>query len=389
MTTETKKRTKRRGNGEGSIYQRANGRWEAVITVGYNATGKRVRRTLYGWTKKEVQDGLTSLQSRKLDGSLSETSKLTVASFLSRWLETVARPGVRATSLANYRRAVNNHIAPMIGGIPLAKLTPAHVQGLYAEMEREGKSGYIRRQAHIVMRSAFKQAVKWGIIPRNVCDAVDQPRLPQSHFKTLDAEQCVKFLDAARGEKLEAAFVVALGTGLRLGEIFGLQWADVDLQGGSIFVRHTLTELAGRLSLSEPKTPKSRRRVALPAVVVEALHEHRKRELLDGHAATTWVFHNRLGRPLRRAGFYVSHFKPLLKKAGLPDMHFHGLRHTFASLLLSASVHPKIVQEALGHTTISMTLDTYSHLLPTMQAEAAVQLDRLLTPAIGKKAARA
>ena len=256
MTTETKKRTKRRGNGEGSIYQRADGRWCATLTLGYNAVGKRNRRVVYGDTKKEVQDKLTRLQSKKLDGSLCDSGKLTVADFLARWLESAARPTLRATTFANYTRAVNKHITPLIGGIPLGKLTPASVQGLYAQIE----SGNTKSLAHKVLHRAFKQATKWGMVVRNVCDAVDPPRIQRSEIKPLDTEQAMKLLAAAKGNRFEALFVVAVGTGLRLGELFGLQWPDLDVVGSSLTVRRTLTDLGGHLSLSEPKTAKSRRR---------------------------------------------------------------------------------------------------------------------------------
>ncbi len=166
MATETKKRSsKRRGNGEGSIYQRGTGRWEATITVGYNAHGKRVRRTVYGWSKKEVQDKLTGLQSKKLDGSLAETSKITVADFLARWLDTVAKPAIRATTYSNYESAIRLHIGPFVGGLALAKFTPADAQGLYAELEKLGRFCHIRRVVHAVLHRALKQAVRWRWCP--------------------------------------------------------------------------------------------------------------------------------------------------------------------------------------------------------------------------------
>jgi integrase len=165
---------------------------------------------------------------------------------------------------------------------------------------------------------------------------------------------------------------------MRLGEIFGLQWPDVDLKGRAINVRSTLIEINGKLSLAEPKTPKSRRRVDLPQVVVDALTKHRAQSVREGFAKVSWVFYNSIGGPLRRTHFHVNHFKPLLTEADLPAIRFHDLRHTSATLLLAAGVHPKVVQERLGHSQIGITLDTYSHVVPTMQLEAAIKLDVIM-----------
>jgi integrase len=170
-----------------------------------------------------------------------------------------------------------------------------------------------------------------------------------------------------------------VATGLRLGELFALQWSDVDLEDGAVTVRHTLAELKGILRLAEPKTAKRRRRVELPDMAVAALLTHRRRMLTEGHAAVPWVFCNQHGGPLRRSHFHRQDFKPLLKRAGLPDIRFHDLRHTSATLLLSAGVHPKIVQERLGHSQISMTMDTYSHVMKGMDKQAASKLNTILT----------
>jgi integrase len=231
------------------------------------------------------------------------------------------------------------------------------------------------------LRRSLKQALKWGLVIRNVCDAVDPPRVSKRDIHPLSPEQVGKLLAAAKGNRLEALYPTAVGTGLRLGELFGLQWSDVDLGSGTISVRHTLTELNGILTLSEPKSAKGKRMVELPQRVVKALHEHRKRALAEGFASVPWVFCNQHGGPLRRSHFHAQQFKPLLKRADLPDIRFHDLRHTSATLLLVQGVHPKVVQERLGHAQISLTLDTYSHVLPSMQRDAAGRLDSMLVPA--------
>jgi integrase len=172
---------------------------------------------------------------------------------------------------------------------------------------------------------------------------------------------------------------LAVGSGMRLGELFGLQWPDVDLKAGAVTVRHTLIELNGTHTLSEPKTAKSRRRIELPDTVVGALLDHRRKMLAEGHAGVAWVFCNQHGGPLRRSHFHRQDFKPLLKAAGLPDIRFHDLRHTSATLLLSQGVHPKVVQERLGHSQIGVTMDIYSHVMPGMGREAADKLNSVFT----------
>lgn len=386
MTTKEKRRsTRRRGNGEGSIFQRSNGYWVGTINIGYDEAGKRRRKTIYGGTKKEVQDEMTRLQSRKLDGTLGDAGRLTVGEFLDSWLEDSAKPTIRATTHASYEGVIRLHIKPRLGGLALGKLTPAHVQSLYSEMERNGASPRMRQLTHAILRRAVNQAVKWGTLPRNVCDAVEPPRVERKEIHALSAEQAKILLKAAADDRLCAVYTLAITTGLRLGEIFGLQWADVNLEAGkgSLMVRHTLMDLNGELSLSEPKTAKSRRKVELSAMAVDALWDHRKKMLAAGHGTDGFIFRDSRGGPLRRSHFHADNFKPLLKTAGLPKIRFHDLRHTAATLMLSGGEHPKVVQEMLGHANIGMTMDTYSHVQPTMQREAVDRLGTLLKASAG------
>lgn len=376
---ERKKReTARRGNGEGSIYQRPDGRWTAQVSMGCNGDGKRIRKTVYGWTKKEVQDDLAKLQGQKCDGTLTAPGKTTLGAFLTRWLDDVARLSVRERTLDNYRRAVNKHISPKLGGVRVDKLTTAQVEWFYAELERCKIGCHTRRLCHAVLRQALQKAVKWNMVPRNVCIGADAPGITTKEIQPLTAEQVGALLAKAKGNRLDALYVVAVTTGMRLGELFGLQWSDVDLTAGAVFVRHSLQELNGKLTLGEPKTAKSKRRVELPAMTVDALHEHRKRQLAAGHLAAGYVFTNTEGNPLRRSHFHRGEFKPLLKAAKLPAIRFHDLRHTAATLLLLDGTHPEIVRDRLGHSKIGITIDLYSHVLPSMQKEAAGRLDRLL-----------
>ena len=242
--------------------------------------------------------------------------------------------------------------------------------------------------AHAILRRALKDALQLNMIVRNPCDAVTKPRVEKREITPLSQEQAQSLFAAAADDRLRAIYFVAVDTGLRSGELFALQWSDVDLESRKLTVRRTLVELPRELILGKPKTKTGQRSVDL-SVSVEALHEHRKRMMAEGHAAVPWVFCNTVGEPLRRSGFRRQSFKPLLKRAGLPDIRFHDLRHTSASLLLAAGVHPKVVQERLGHSQIAVTMDTYSHLLPTMGREAALKMGAMLTPKRAKAAARA
>jgi len=396
MATATKERKtkRRRGSGEGTIFQRTDGRWCAAIANGCDASGKRRRRWIYRATKGEVTEELTRLQGRKLDGTLGDAGRLSVGKYLDQWLESSAKATVRATTYVSYKGVIENHIKPRIGGLSLAKLAPAHVQAMYATMEDNKKSARLRQLTHAVLRRSLNQAVKWNMVPRNVCNAVYPPRVARKEIRPLTAEQVKLLLKAAAGDEskavpadpLEALYVLAVTTGLRLGELFGLQWADVDLTAGCLHVRYTLMEVNGKLSLSEPKTARSRRKVELPAFAVEALRGHQRSALAAGgreFATEGHVFRNSRGGPLRRSHFHADSFKPLLKRAKLPAIRFHDLRHTAATLMLAGGEHPKVVQELLGHSQISVTMDTYSHVLPTMQREAIDRLGKLLSASAG------
>ncbi len=367
---------RRRGKGEGSIYQRADKQWCGSVTIGYDERGKRQRRAVYGGTKTEVRRKLAKLQSDALSGSLTDPERVTVAQFLRRWVEDTARPAVRPATHRLYAGVIRNHINPRLGGVSLARLTPAQVQGLYTIMERDGCSARMRQLTHAVLRRALGQALKWNMILRNACDCVEKPKAPKKTMQVLDPTQVAQFLSAAESDRLFALYVLALAAGLRQGELLGLQQEDIGLKTGKVFVRRQLSEDNGVLRLTEPKTEKARRCVDLPEFAIAALRDHRKRMLVEGNFGS-FVFCDSTGKPLRKSNVTRRSFKPLLQKAGLPAIRFHDLRHTAATLLLSQGVHPKIVQERLGHSQIAVTLDTYSHVLPSMQKEAAAKLDTL------------
>jgi integrase len=368
---------KRRGRGEGSVFQRSDGVWTSTITIGYDESGKRKRRTIYGNSKAAVLEKLTQLKHAASTGTLADPTRLTIREFLERWLEDVQRPNIRASTHARYVSLMATHITPHVGGVRLAKVQPLTIQGLYAKLTATGASGRTRELVHVVLRKAFKQAVLWGQLSRNPCDAVARPKPTKRTIRYFTAEETSQLLSAARGERLQALYVLAVSTGIRQGELFGLKWRDVDWNASAVAVQRTVDDLRGTLIVGEPKTTRGRRRVELPAFAMQALREHRKAMFAEGHASD-WIFCDTKGGLLRRGNVLRRSYFPLLKTAKLAPLNFHCLRHTAATLLLLQGTHPKVVQERLGHATISITLDTYSHVLPSMQRDAADKLDALL-----------
>ena len=239
------------------------------------------------------------------------------------------------------------------------------------------------RLVHAVLHRAFKQAVRWRLINVNPADAVDAPRAERKEFHALDAEETARLLEAARADRLHGVYVLAVTCGMRQGELLGLRWADVDLDKGALAVRQQVMRIGGEWRFSEPKTKAGRRVITLPAVAVSALREHRRRQAEERlRVGPEWhdnglVFTNRIGNPIEKQNLMRRSFWPLLDRAALPRIRFHDLRHTAATLLLAEGLHPKVVQERLGHSTIAITMDVYSHVGMTLQREAAETLDRL------------
>lgn len=368
----------KRGNGEGTIYHRKDGRWAAVISL-----DGRKRKTLYGKTRKEVQEKLRVAQNEQKQGVLVVGSQQTVKQYLEHWLEEVHRSTIRVGSYVGYRRILDNHLIPVLGHIQMQKLTPQDVQSLYTQKLKEGLSSRTLRTTHAILHKALDDAVRWKFIVQNVCDLVSPPRLTKHEIQTLSQEQARKLLEVARGHRLEALLTVAVATGMRRGELLGLRWQDIDFAYSSLYIRRTVNQYPsfGYVE-NEPKTAKSRRKITLPEFVIEALKRHRFNQgEARLKAGSAWynrdlVFCNTLG-DYQSTQYLGILFRSLLKEAGLPRIRFHDLRHSAATILLSMGVHPKVVQELLGHSNISMTMDTYSHVLPSMQQEAMDKLNDL------------
>jgi integrase len=265
----------------------------------------------------------------------------------------------------------------------LARLSPQQVQRLYAQKLASGLSARSVGQLHTMFKDALHDALQLNLVQRNVLELVDAPRAVRAKMHPLDPGQATALLGALEGDRLYALFVLAIHTGMRQGELLALTWRDVDLDRATVQAHASLQRAGGVKRIKEPKTAAGRRRIALSAIAVAALRRHRVEQLDERmYAGPAWqeqdlVFPNRRGRMACYTTVTVTHCKPALKKAALPGIRFHDLRHTAATLLLLQNVPAKVVSEMLGHASVAITLDLYSHVLPAMQDSAAAALDRL------------
>lgn len=365
------------------IYKRKDGRYEGRYTV--HTPDGPVRKRVYGQKYKEVQKKLAEAMGDAARGIVFDDENMTVGEYVRRWLEDSAKGDLAPRTYHNYKLQVRRHIAPTVGRIKLSKLTAAHIQSLYAAKLRDGLKPSSVRYIHAVLHRSLEQAVRFHLIPFNPAARVDPPKVKQEEITPLDPKQARKFLDAARSDRFEALYVLSLTVGLRMGEALGLRWSDIDLDAKTLRVSRQLQRMreGGGLVFSEPKNA-SRRTVDLPQRAVEALRSHRKRLLEEQlRAGGQWgnsglVFASGKGTPLDAQNIVNRHFKPLLKRAGLSNIRWHDLRHTYATLLLAKGVHPTYVQKSLGHASVQLTLDRYSHWMPSMGRNTAEGIDEAL-----------
>jgi len=370
-----------RGRAEGTIRKRADGRWEGRILLGYR-NSKRVRPSFYGTSRADVL--LKLEQARKqFKVGIAVTGKQTLHTFLARWLEDTAKPRLRPRTYAGYVQHVQRHIDPLLGHILLEELTPQHVQQLIALKSSEGLKPKTIAYMRAVLRTALNNAMRWGLISRNVATLVDLPRGSRRESVTFSPDQARAFLASAKTSLRGALFTVALAVGLRLGEALGLAWEHVDLPAKTLRVRRALQRQKDGLHFVDLKTDRSRRTVTLPDFAVTALGRQRAAQKKTRLAAgTNWwesglIFVTSIGTALDERNVRRE-FKAILKEAELPLMRIHDLRHSCASLLLVQGVHPRVVMELLGHSQFNLTMDTYSHVMPALGAAAAEQMNTLV-----------
>lgn len=374
--------TTRRGNNEGSITQRKDGRWEGKVSLGFRPDGTRIRKSVYGKTKTDVRNQMNALIREHAAGTPVDFKRQTLAQFLDAWLEDVVKGSVRPRTYYSYAQLVRDHLNPSIGRHQLAKLTPQHVQTMMNDKLASGLSPRTVHYMRSVLRRALGQALKWRLVSRNVATLVDPPKSEHHDIAFLSPVHARTFLRAVKGDRLEALYGISLTLGLRQGEALGLCWSDIDFEKETLSVRRSLQRVNRELVLTELKTRGSRRDIPLPTSLVQSLREHRTRQLEDRLAASEWgnswdlVFTKADGNPFN-AWDVVAQFKRHLKTAGLPDMRWHDLRHSCASLMLASNVHARTIMETLGHSQISTTMNVYSHVVPDLQRQAADLMNEL------------
>jgi integrase len=368
------------------VIKRGDNRWQVMVFRGRDASGKKKFhiKTIKGPKKAALKYG-REIETAITTGSYSEPTKQTLADFLGTWLDGTASQRLRKRTLASYRKLARSYLIPALGDRQLAQLRLPDIEAVYAQMSARGLSSRTVRYTHSVLRAALNHALRARLISHNPTDHATLPRLERKEMRFLTPAQVNAFLKAARDDRFYALWEILTLTGLRPGEALGLQWADVSER--SIKVQRTLVEGGEHWSVDEPKTRRSRRVVPLAESTIRALQLHRKRQAEERlrvgqvYTGNDFIFASSTGLPLDIKNLTARHFRKVLSAAGVPRIRLYDLRHTAASLMLAADVNAKVTSERLGHSTIVLTMDTYSHVMPGMQVDAVAKVDRLLAAA--------
>jgi integrase len=406
---------KKRAFGEGTIYEnKKRGRWEGQFSYLDSATGKTKRKLITGRTQKQVSVKGKKFLQDIVNGLLPDADKITIWQWLDCWLTDYIKPNVRTKSFEKYESCLNNYIRPTIGHIGIAKIKAPDIQRAFNDMlasggkAKTGLSTSTVRATRRYLSMAFNKAVQVGILARNIVKATDAPRLVKEEIRPLTEEQATILLETAKeGEyfywgvkqrrksspgneyhKAMAYMVVslALSTGMRLGEVFGLKWKDIDFANNTLNVQRALVSSNTKgMIFEDPKTKGSKRRIPVTASIKKSLERYQKRQecfadflgdKFDNEEKL--LFTNLWGKPVDTSNFTSRYFKRMLMQAQLDrEFSFHDLRHTHATLLLRQGINIKVISERLGHSTVAMTLDTYSHLMPDMQETAVKALEEM------------
>jgi integrase len=375
---------------KGHIKQRSKGSWTIWVDLGRDLeSGKRKQQTMtvHG-SKKDAERELRTVLTRVEGGAYVKPAKLTVGEYLEQWLQSYVSSNVGPRTRERYVEIVHAHLIPALDSIPLIALRSQHIQTYYGKALKSGRrdgNGGLSAQTvqhhHRVLYEALKHAVKHGILIRNIAEAVDPPRPEHKEMVTLAPEQVNKLLDAVRDTPYYNLFYIAIYTGLRRSELLALRWSHIDLDLATLSVVETLHQLHNReFVFRQPKSKKGRRLVALSPSLAILLREHKQKQELDRMMLgklllpNDLVFSNPDGSPLQPDGITKA-FTRIARSIGLYGVRFHDLRHTHATLMLCQGIHPKIVSERLGHSSIAITLDTYSHVMPGLQEAAAQRFE--------------
>ena len=362
--------------------------WTYVLYLGRDASGKKQQKWVGGHrTKKEAEDALIEALERRRTGMWVDPGVTTLGEYLTEWLAAM-ESNVVDTTFRAYEQSMRNWVMPRLGSVRLAEVSPMHLRSLQTELLRDGrvdgKGGLAPRSVascRRVLSQALKDAVRWGLLIRNPMDAVDPPRVVDAEMVTWSDTQARSFLDAVASDRLYAMWVLFLTTGVRRGELAGLRWGDVELDRATMaIVRNRVSAGRGKaVSTHQPKTRRGRRNVALDVTSVEVLRAHRAAQFEERlRLGPAWVDSGYVFCGIDGAALHpdtiTATFKSIIRNLDVPQIRLHDLRHTSATLALKAGIHPKVVSERLGHATVSITLDLYSHVLDGMQAEAAEQI---------------
>ncbi|MDI6712694.1 MAG: site-specific integrase [Anaerosomatales bacterium] len=368
-------------NGEGSIYQHAKGYWVAAVTAEDPATGQKKRHCFYCKTQAEAKRRLKEALARVEQQRPVRDADRTLADWLAEWKRGALEASDRKpTTKSNYRDLSRLHLEPPpFGSIPLSKLRPSHIERLMLSLRDRGLSDATRQRVFNILRAALKDAVRDGLIAENPAERLKQPKVPRHEARFLTLEETRAVLEAAKDSRYYPVFALIAALGLRRGEALGLKWEDVDLEARVLRVRRTLSEVDGELVLTEPKTAKARRTLALSDGLVALLKEQRRRQIAERLQAGSWwtesghVFTTEFGRPVHPSNLART-FRAAVSKAGVPGASLHTLRHSAATAWIEQGFSLKAVSELLGHADIRVTADVYGHVAERVQREAICKL---------------
>src|ERR687889_1610487 len=376
---------RQRGNGAGTVYARRNKEGKVTGYRGSYFTPDGKRRYVSAKRKTKCERKLRDTMTDADRGLVFDASNQTVSEYMTHWLEDFAKANLASRTYHNYKLQIREHIVPAFGKMKLSKLDTPNIQALYTAKLRDGLKPSSIRYIHAVLHCALQKAVELRLIPRNPAASAHPPKIRQEAMTPLDAGQARILLKAAQDDRFDCLYALSLTCGLRMGEALGLKWSDIDLDAGTLRVHRQLQRIreGGGLVFSEPKNA-SRRTIDLPQKALEALRSQRKRQIQEQlRAGAKWqdhglVFASSKGTPMDAQNIVNRYFKPLLRRAELPNIRWHDLRHTCATLLLGRGVHPKMVQHLMGHASIQLTLDRYSHWIPSMGRATAEGMDEVL-----------
>lgn len=384
--------SRRRGRTEGAIFQAGDGRWIARLDLAPGPNGERRRREHRSQTRKEAIEWLDAARGAVKDSKPLPPERLRLSAYLNTWIEsrTTGASGkpLRPRTAESYRQILDKHLLPALGHLKLKELTAPDVRAYVTAKLKEGQSPASVKYHHAILSAALARAVRDGIIAVNVGKLAQPPSVERAEIRPLAIEEAKRFLEAARGDRLEALFVLALATGLRQGECLGARWTDIDLDAGVLAVTQSVQRIGGKLQVNGLKTQKSRRTLRLPSFAVAALRDHQDRQAFEAKAAgDLWedhglVFCSLNGTPLAKENIRRRHWLPILKRAELPaaEVHFHTLRHSAASLMHAHGADLRLIQEVLGHSLLSTTADVYTHVFDQAKVDAASWMDAALGP---------